>query len=64
MKKKIERINSIYCVSGGNVHDIIEQLYTGTIKYEDMSELYEDSLFTMNCAELKYNRSDSEKMMQ
>ena len=26
-----------------------------------MSEAYEDSLFTMNCAELKYNRSDSEK---
>ena len=26
-----------------------------------MSEAYEDSLFTMNCAELKYNRSDSDK---
>ena len=26
-----------------------------------MSELYEDSLFAMNCAELKYNRTDSEK---
>ena len=56
-----DRTNSIYCVSGGNVHEIIEQLYTDQIKYEDMAELYEDSLFTMNCAELKYNRSDSEK---
>lgn len=56
-----DRTNSIYCVSGGNVHDIIEKLYTEQIKYEDMSELYEDSLFAMNCAELKYNRTDSEK---
>ena len=61
LHKKEDRANSIYCVSGGNVHDIIERLYTGKIKYKDMSELYEDSLFTMNCAELKYNRSDSDK---
>lgn len=61
LHKKEDRANSIYCVSGGNVHDIIEKLYTGKIKYKDMSELYEDSLFTMNCAELKYNRSDSDK---
>ena len=61
LHEKEDRTNSIYCVSGGNVHDIIENLYTGKIKYEDMPEAYEDSLFTMNCAELKYNRSDSEK---
>ena len=61
LHKKEDRTNSIYCISGGNVHDIIEQLYTGKIKYEDMPDLYEDSLFTMNCAELKYNRSDSDK---
>ena len=61
LHQKEDRANSIYCVSGGNVHDIIEKLYTGQIKYEDMSEIYEDSLFTMNCAELKYNRSDAEK---
>ena len=61
LHEKEDRTNSIYCVSGGNVHDIIEQLYTGEIKYEDMPELYEDSLFAMNCAELKYNRSDSDK---
>lgn len=58
---KEDRTNSIYCVSGGNVHDIIEDLYTDKIKYEDMPDAYEDSLFTMNCAELKYNRSDSDK---
>ena len=43
LHKKEDRTNSIYCVSGGNVHDIIEQLYTGKIKYEDMPDLYEDS---------------------
>lgn len=61
LHKKEDRTNSIYCVSGGNVHDIIENLYTYQIKYEDMLDAYEDSLFTMNCAELKYNRSDSDK---
>ncbi|WP_320973191.1 PD-(D/E)XK nuclease family protein [Enterocloster bolteae] len=61
LHKKEDRTNSIYCVSGGNVHDIIEGLYTNKIKYEDMLGAYEDSLFTMNCAELKYNRSDSDK---
>lgn len=61
LHKEEDRANSIYNVSGGNVHDIIEKLYTGVMKYEDMPEAYEDSLFAMNCAELKYNRSDSEK---
>lgn len=61
LHEKEDRTNSIYCVSGGNVHDIIEDLYTDKIKYEDMLDAYEDSLFTMNCAELKYNRSDSDK---
>lgn len=61
LHKEEDRTNSIYCVSGGNVHDIIESLYTDQIKYKDMLDAYEDSLFTMNCAELKYNRSDSSK---
>lgn len=61
LQKPEDRNNSIYCVSGSNVHDIIENLYTGKIKYKDMAEAYEESLFIMNCAELKYNRSDSEK---
>jgi len=59
--EKEDRNNSIYAVSGGNVHDILEEYYTDKIQYEDMIDKYEDSLFTMNCAELKYNRSDSEK---
>lgn len=61
LHEKEDRTNGIYGVSGGNIHDIIEGLYSNKIKYEDMLDAYEDSLFTMNCADLKYNRSDSEK---
>jgi hypothetical protein len=61
LHEKEDRTNSIYAVSGGNIHDILEKLYTNQIAYDNMAELYEDSLFTMNCADLKYNRSDSEK---
>lgn len=56
-----DRPNGIYAESGGQVHDILEKFYLGEVKYEDMIGLYEDALFTMNLAELKYNRSDNEK---
>ena len=61
LHEKEDRTNGIYAVSGGYCHDIIEKLYKGEIKYEDMIELYEDSLLTMNIAELKYDRNDAEK---
>ena len=61
LREREDRTNGIYAVSGGEIHDIIENLYSGKLKYEDMLDAYEDSLFTMNCAELKYNRSDSDK---
>ena len=58
---KEDRDNGIYCVSGGSCHTIIERFYEKKIKYEDMIKEYEDSLLTMNIAELKYDRSDSDK---
>ena len=61
LHEKEDRTNGIYAVSGGYCHDIIEKFYKDEIKYEDMIELYEDSLLTMNIAELKYDRNDSEK---
>ena len=61
LHEKEDRTNGIYAVSGGYCHDIIEKLYKGDIKYEDMIDLYEDSLLTMNIAELKYDRNDAEK---
>lgn len=61
LHEKEDRTNGIYAVSGGYCHDIIEKFYKGEIKHEDMIDLYEDSLLTMNIAELKYDRNDSEK---
>ena len=61
LHEKEDRTNGIYAVSGGYCHDIIEKLYNKEIKYEDMIDLYEDSLLTMNIAELKYDRNDAEK---
>ena len=61
LHEKEDRTNGIYAVSGGYCHDIIEKLYRGEVKYEDMIDLYEDSLLTMNIAELKYDRNDAEK---
>lgn len=56
-----DRKDSIYAISGGVCHSIIEQLYTKKIKYEDMLEAYEDELFKFNLSELKYDRNDEEK---
>ena len=61
LHEKEDRTNGIYTVSGGYCHEIIEKLYKGEVKYEDMIDLYEDSLLTMNIAELKYDRNDAEK---
>lgn len=61
LKEKEDRTNSIYCVAGNVAHSILEDLYSGKIKFEDMPGRYEDELFTMSCADLKYNRSDAEK---
>lgn len=61
LHEKEDRTNGIYAVSGGYCHDIIEKLYSEEIEYKDMINLYEDSLLTMNIAELKYDRNDAEK---
>ncbi len=56
-----DRKDGIYGISGSIAHDIMEKLYSKEIKYEDMIEKYEEELFKMNMAELKYDRSDEEK---
>lgn len=58
---KEDRRDSIYTVSGGYCHDIIEKYYNGTIQQFQMLEEYEDALFTMNIAEYKYDRCDEDK---
>ena len=38
-----DRDDCIYVVTGGMSHDIMENLYLGHIKYEEMDEKFEDS---------------------
>lgn len=64
LNEREDRTNGIYAVSGGYCHDIIERFYKGEIEYGQMIDEYEDSLFNMNLAELKYDRNDSEKNEQ
>lgn len=61
LHEKEDRANSIYCIAGNAVHHILEDFYNNKITYEELQDRYEDALFTMHCAELKYNRSNSEK---
>lgn len=58
IKHEKETKESIYGISGGVVHDIVEKYYKKEITYEQMIEEYESKLFEMNMAELKYNRKD------
>ena len=61
LRAEEDKQNSIYTYSGSLCHDILEQYYDGKIEQEDMIGLYEDGLLTMNIAEYKYDRNDSEK---
>lgn len=61
IKHEPETRTNIYTYSGGNIHDIIQGLYDKQIKYNDMLSLYEDKLYEMNVAELKYDRNDEKK---
>jgi hypothetical protein len=61
LHKNEDRIDNIYSVVGGFGHDIMESLYTGKITYDEMDGLFEDAWMTANIAELKFDRSDSEK---
>ena len=61
LDEESDMIPSIYLVSGGLCHEIIEDYYNGVIKYEEMILKYEEGLFNMNLQDLKYNRVDEEK---
>lgn len=59
--KEKETRYSIYGVSGGKCHDILEDFYTGKLQYDDMIKEYDMALYEMELAGLKYNRSDEKK---
>ena len=53
---------SAYASLGSAVHDVIEKLYDGTIKYNNMVEQFEDIWMTnIDIAELVFDRNDSKK---
>ena len=58
---KEDRKDSIYSVSGGYCHDILEKYYNGTINQIEMINEYEDSLMLMAIADYKYDRTDDDK---
>jgi RecB family exonuclease len=56
-----DRCDSIYAPSGGLIHQILQDLYEGKIKYEQMLEQYESGLLELNLIDLKNDRGDEEK---
>lgn len=53
---------SAYASLGSAVHDVIENLYDESIKYEDMKEAFENIWITnIDIAELVFDRNDSTK---
>ncbi len=52
--------DSIWGISGGIVHDIIEDYYEKKITYYDMIDVYKEKIFEMDSMGLKYNRSNKE----
>lgn len=62
LHKEEDRDDSIYKVTGGISHDIIERFYTDEIIYKDMLEEFEDGWVTaFDIAELKFVRGDGER---
>ena len=53
---------SAYASLGGDVHDVLEGLYDGTIQYEDMPDCFENIWMTnIEIAQLVFDRNDSTK---
>ena len=62
LHKKEDRDDSIYKVTGGVSHDILERFYGKEIGYEEMLPEFEEGWMTaFDIAGLKFDRSDSKK---
>lgn len=62
IREKEDRADSIYTVTGGISHDIIEKFYSGEITKDQMLEEFQDGwTVAFDIGDLKFNRSDSEK---
>jgi hypothetical protein len=58
---KPDRFDGRYGSSGSSAHDILERLYTGEIKYDDMVDEWEAQVMLLDMSDLKYNRADDGK---
>jgi len=56
-----DRCDSAYAPYGGAAHTILENYYSGKIKYEDMIKDFEDVLFTLELSGLKFDRTNEDK---
>lgn len=56
-----DRKDSIYAVSGGCSHEVIEKFYRNELDHQGMLNEYEDKLFEFNTLGLLYDRSDKDK---
>ena len=60
-KAEEDRANSIYTTTGGLVHGILENFYTGKIEFDQMNEDFEDGWVTaFDVAQLKFDRNNEE----
>lgn len=60
--EKEDRTDSIYVVTGGMCHDIIEKFYNKEITKEQMQEEFKDAwTVAFEIGDLKFDRNDSEK---
>lgn len=59
LHKKEDRDDSIYKVTGGISHDIIERFYTEELAYEKMAEEFDEGwMMAFDIADLKFVRGD------
>lgn len=56
-----DRNDSIYAISGGISHSIVEKFYHNELDNQGMLDTYEDKLFEFNTMGLMYDRSDEDK---
>jgi hypothetical protein len=53
--------NCVYASMGGMAHDILEKLYNGEIKYDDMEDEFETAWsMAVDISDLKFDRNDEE----
>lgn len=61
LKIQEDRKDSIYAVSGGCSHELIEKFYQNELDHQNMLNEYEDKVFEFNTLGLMYDRSDKDK---